>query len=214
MNFKSLDSKDYQEQAELAEKILRGPWELSEDAEQQLKLKSERARTHKKIEAATGIKFDVAKETAPGVAAFVTVKEREAYITEEVLDDPKLAEHAAHHEAMHLDTLMHLPLQKLAAHQVKALCQALDLSELSEEELIEGFNELLTIKEHGQHDKIAYLKHEVPLAKKLEDLAENFEIDSLAKAFRNANEGKFMDLLALLGDQLYFIQNLKKVINQ
>lgn len=169
----------------------------------------ERSLVHRRIEAATGLKFEVANDVDPHIAAFVETANDNNYISEAVLDDPTLALHAAKHEAEHRSNkVFSLELSQLNAEEKAILSSTLGIEKLDETELIEGFNELSTFRKHGANDNSGYAGKEVPLAEKIEDLVQEKLHISLLEIFRSGHKEKFIITLRQLAIHLQLQKTL------
>ena len=165
-------------------------------------IQEERAEVLREVEGATGITFRVALEgMEANVAAFVDTGTREAYMTERVLSNKRLALHAAHHEKNHLDnSIFDIDLEEeINEDALSALLKEVGESELESVTLVEGFNELSTFKKHGRNEQSGYKDKEVPLAEKLERLAQTHLGESLLVAFDAGNLKLLLQRFELLG---------------
>ena len=130
-------------------------------------------------------------------AAFIDTASHEKYIGENTLLDEDFSLHAARHEQEHhLNGIFKLNLQLLNPAEHQILQQELNLTEeLDETTLIEGFNELSTFQKHGRQEKSGYAQREVPIAEKLENLAQKHFKKSLLEIFRLGQAENFIILL-------------------
>lgn len=203
---KYLESGDFKREAEKGAEAANNnehfkPVERPIDPE----IQEERVDVLKSIEAATGITFRVALEgMEANVAAFVDTGSRLAYVTERVLSDKRLALHAARHEKNHLDNSIfdiHLE-EEMEEEALEALLREVGETELESVTLVEGFNELSTFRKFGRNEKSGYKDKEVPLAEKLERLAQRYLGESLLAAFDAGNLKLLLKRFELLGTVL------------
>lgn len=204
-----MTSRDYREAGEQAEETLRlRGHALDHESKRGLKVGALRAENLKKIERATGLKFDVFRKGEPRVAAFITVAEQKTYMAEHSLDDLGWAMYAAKHELKHKQTkdFMRLGNEKITvfSDQYDALDEELRKGGIVMENVnwIEGFTDLLTARENGKHHHSGYSDHEVPAAEKLDRLCVEMTGASLAEAFNMNNVPLFTSRLRRLGEVL------------
>lgn len=164
----------------------------------------QRSQVHRRIEAATGLRFTVVHEGIdPNIAAFVETANDNNYISEAVLDDPTLALHAAKHEAEHRNNkVFSISLNQLSKEENTLLAETFGVEKLDETELIEGFNELSTFRKHGSNNHSGYVEKEVPLAEKIEKLIQEKLNVSMLEIFRSGNQEKFIITLQQLAIHL------------
>lgn len=175
-----------------------------------------RIETHRRIEESTGLKFDViVGGLESNVAAFVDSESSLNGVSESTLDNPEFALHAARHEGEHrLNSIFKLPLKQISPEDQQAICAEIDAKELDETELIEGFNELSTFRKHGANDNSGYAGHEVPLAEKIENLANQKLNISLLSIFRSGDAQKFVITLQQLAIKLRLGKKLGELMSQ
>ena len=200
---KVIESVKFREMGEDAAETLR-KFDDRMDGQQRefLTVRKKRAETHKRIERATGIRFAVANDTDPGVAGFLKVDEVKAHIVESSLDDPGFAEKVAHHEKGHevhvrkgikeISLKENLKYEEFLALNDYMRERGFDLEEI---DLLEGFNEFGSAKEHGVNEDCAYNKKEVPAAKLLEKMCMEDTGRSLLEAFKAGNMALFYELV-------------------
>lgn len=176
----------------------------------------QRQETHRRIEEASGLKFDViVGGLDSNVAAFVDSESSLNGISEATLDTPEFALHAARHEGEHrLNRIFKLSLNLIDPEDQQILCQKLSIKELDEEKLIEGFNELSTFRKHGANDNSGYAAHEVPLAERLEELANQELGISLLEIFRSGDAQKFVISLQQVAIKLRLQEELGELLPQ
>jgi hypothetical protein len=170
-----------------------------------LLLTKKRWESHKRIEEATGIRFAVANDVDPGVAGFFAVDSMKAHIVESSLDDADFAEKVAHHEKGHerherqgirdISLCGNLKEEEYAALNGYMKVRGFDLDDI---DLLEGFNEFGTAKEHGVNEDCAYNKKEVPAAEMLEKMCKRDTGKSLLEAFKSGNMDLFYELVRSL----------------
>lgn len=220
MEYQFLRSNEYQDEVDRLVELQDAAnnidnFELTQEGQKQIEVKKERGRVHKKVEAATGLDFHViTKNSEKNVAALYRTDTKETKIDEKILDDEAFALYAAHHEAEHKkNQMVNLDFRSnLKPHQIVALVAALGISELDPVEVLEGFNDWITARKHGHNPRSGYVDKEVPLAQKLEQLAQENQIGSLRETFDAGDESGFYEKLGLLGDILTFknkIQDIK-----
>lgn len=175
-----------------------------------LETQKERSQIHRRIEQATGLKFEVVHSGIDSnIAAFVEAANDNNYVSEAILDDPTLALHAAKHEAEHRSNkIFTLQLQQLDTEANAILCKTLGIAKLDETELIEGFNELSTFRKHGANGNSGYAGKEVPLAEKIERLVQEKLHVSLLEIFRSGDREKFVITLQQLATHLQLQKTL------
>jgi hypothetical protein len=172
----------------------------------------QREKMLSKIEAATGIKFDVITKhdsSNEKAAAMVETGSKKAYVSEKTLDsDLNWALYAAHHERNHLKNgIFEINPNKYLSYDHAALvAESIGLDDLMEVDLMEGFNDLITIGEKGKHQNSGYLKKDVPAAEKLEDLALEHTGESLLEAFKSGNLAMFYYRFKKLADCLLLLE--------
>ncbi len=204
-----MTSQNFREAGEQAKDILRLHGNaLDEEARRGLKVNALRAENLRKIEGATGLKFDVFQKGEPHVAAFITVAEQKTFMAAHSLDDLGWALYAAKHELKHKQTkdFMRLGNEKITvfSDQYEALDEELrGLGiEMENVDWIEGFTDLLTARENGKHHNSGYGDHEVPAAETLDRLCVEMTGASLAEAFNMNNVSLFTSRLRRLGEVL------------
>lgn len=212
-----MTSQNFREAGEQAKDILRLHGNaLDQEARRGLKVNALRAENLRKIEGATGLKFDVFRKGESHVAAFITVAEQKTYMAEHSLDDLGWAMYAAKHELKHKQTkdFMQLGNEKITvfSDQYEALDEELRGLGVQMESVnwIEGFTDLLTARENGEHHNSGYGDHEVPAAEKLDDLCIAMTGASLAEAFNTNDVPLFTSRLRRLGEALL----MKKVYEE
>jgi len=175
---------------------------MGEERRRDLLIQKKRCDAHEKIERATGIKFAVAKKVDKGVGGFVQVDSIKAHITESMLDDPELAEKVAHHENGHVKHLNQgvtdIDLEDYVVWGELTVLNGYMKErgvDLENTDLLEGFNEFGTAKEHGVNEKCGYNKKEVPAAEILEKLCMENTGRSLLEAFKAGNMELFYELV-------------------
>ncbi|MFC1748444.1 hypothetical protein ACFL2V_06510 [Pseudomonadota bacterium] len=192
--------------------------ELPKSLEEQREAISERTKVLRRVEAVTGLKFDViVSGVDSNIAAMVETDTGRTYISESVLDpgSAEFAIYAGHHEAEHKNNRVYsLNLKrKIEADQIAALQGRLSTSDLPSIDLVEGFNDLITMRKHGRNAESGYVDKEVPAAEKLENLCMKITGKSLVEAFESGNKFQFYHRLASLSDQLLLRKALKRVID-
>jgi hypothetical protein len=161
-----------------------------------------RAKILKKIENVTGERFAVANDMSPNVAAFVTVDDAKPHIVESSLDDPNALKFA-YHEVGHIRHLRK-GVRKIAVKDNLKEDEYAALNEfmsehgfdLDEVDLLEGFNEFDTTRQHGVNDNCGYNKKEVPAATLLEEMCRRDTGRSLLEAFKAGDMELFYELLS------------------
>ncbi len=204
-----MQSQHYREAGEQAKDVLRlHATALDQKEKRSLEVDILRAENLKKIEGATGLRFDVFRKTDPHVAAFITVAEQQTFMAEHSLDNLGWAMYAAKHELKHKQTkdFMQLGNEKITvfSDQYNALDEALNGVGIDMKSVnwIEGFTDLLTAREIGEHANSGYNDHEVPAAEQLDDLCVEMTGASLAEAFNMNNVGLFTARLRQLCEML------------
>ena len=212
---KITNSAEYQKFGEsiTSERISQFREEGAGDLADYLETKKARSQVHRRIEAVTGLKFEVANDVDPHIAAFVETANDNNYVTEAVLDNPTLALHAAKHEAEHRSNkIFTLPLDQLTPDETTILCDQFSIAKLDETEIIEGFNEWSTFRKHGANDNSGYANKEVPLAEKIEKLIQEKLSISLLEIFRSGDKQKFVITLKQFATHLQLMETLTDTI--
>lgn len=180
-----------------------------------MKVRRTRALILKEVEAATGLEFAVASNDGPTkTAAFVTTDNFRPHIVEQTLDQPDFAIHAAKHEAMHIKSRITslTPKNILTPENLDQLAKKTQIKNLGDVDLMEGFNELATIEEHNSDQKSGYSEVEVPAARQLEDLAQDYLGISLLKTYISGDKQRFSEQLNRLCEALE-IEEIRNSLN-
>lgn len=165
----------------------------------------------------TGHKSNVIMSGAPkNMAACIDTRTRKIYITYEMLlpENRTFALYAARHEAEHHhNRFFHLDLKEhLSTDHIQSLERSLRVEQLPDIDLVEGFNDLLTISKHGQNPNSGYLEKEVPVAMKLENLAKKELGVSLKNIFHDGDQELFFSTLTRLAQRLLFKQEIQRTL--
>lgn len=202
-------SKDYREAGEQAKDILRLHGDaLARKEKRSLEVDVLRADNLKKVERATGLKFDVFRKGDPRVGAFITVAGQKTFMAERSLDDLGWAIYAGKHELKHKQTkdFMQLGDKKITVFEDQYYVLREELQgmkiDIAGVNWIEGFTDLLTARENGGHSQSGYADHEVPAAEQLDDLCLEMIGSSLAEAFNMNNVPLFTSRLRRLCEVL------------
>lgn len=177
-----------------------------------LKKRHANAQRLKVIHADTRRKFNVVLGgIGDHTAAFINTLDKETFIGENTLADQEFSLHAARHEQEHAENgVFHLDLNQLNEKEHQIFKEELKLDKkLDQTTLIEGFNELSTFKKHGHNEQSGYAQKEVPLAEKLEKLAQKYLKTSLLQEFQKSQVEKFLIMLKNLAVSLE-VQRLLK----
>jgi hypothetical protein len=175
-------------------------------------VKKTRANTLRRINGATGRHFHVVTDGGPSnAAAFVKHGDSTPYIMEHTLDDSNFARYAAIHEKNHLSNgVRELDIRlRLKYDHIKALERATGLQNLESIDLLEGFNDLQTIKEVGRNNKSGYLDEEVPAAERLEKLAAKLEVGSLLELFKQGKVEDIYERLLKMAELVMFYEKFQ-----
>lgn len=188
----TLSSQEYKEDIIRAEERLKGGNGCPGDRDT-LKIKKQCVKVLKKVEAATGLSFDVVTDKdsdSQNMAACVDFTLNKVFISEETLaaNDNNWAIYAGRHEKEHLASgVKSFDVTKdLSSDHQNALQEVLKGQDL-ETDAMEGFNDLSTIKRYGKHKKSGYLKKEVPFAEQLEEVCKKETGYSLLETYRSGN---------------------------
>lgn len=170
-----------------------------------------------KLSMVTGHTFEMVIEGMPSsVMGFYQPGNDGIYVEESLFDDERRGKHVLVHEGVHKDSDIYaLDLSSnLSLEQMEAIKSAVGMTGLEDDRvLIEGFTELVTIDKVGRLEEVAYLRHEVPLALKLENLGLELLGVSLAAVFHHGGGPmKFHESLRLLGEALIFRGSMGKVM--
>jgi len=207
---------------EAAQKLDSGK-KLSRSTREELKLKKVQAEICAKVVSNIG-SFFVDNEQHGKVAACVELDTKRIHMSLKTLDprDESWAIYAGWHEKEHtLNGISEIKLEKdLSSDHVRALKEVIDTGKLLDEvAVMEGFNDLSTIRKHGKHHKSGYLREEVPFAEQLEKACKEKTGMSLMEAFRAGNKGlllyrvRKMADLKLTQDALNKLSGDKEIIN-
>lgn len=210
----TVSSEQFKEQGREAKKSLKTRG-LDEQLRAELKIKTQCAEVLSKVEAATGGRvIDVVTKKDPGsqnMAACADFIANKIYLTEETLaaNDNSWAIYAGRHEMEHLtNRIRGLDIQKgLSIDHKSALQNALKTTDL-DVDVMEGFNDLSTIKKHGKNKRSGYLQKEVPFAEKLEEICKKTFGYSLLQTFQSGNEPLFIHRVRKLADYLLCVEAL------
>lgn len=209
MNFQNgfyiTDSKEYAKAAEITNQQIELAGKLGKEYQEYLQVRRTRALILQEIESATGLEFAVASNNGPTkTAAFVTTDNFRPHIVEQTLDQPDFAIHAAKHEAMHIKSRITAlrASEILQPEKLKKLTEKTEIANLGEVDLMEGFNELATIEEHNSNQESGYSEVEVPAARQLEDLAQDYLGISLLKTYISGDQRRFAEQLNRLCEAL------------
>ena len=161
----------------------------------------------KKIHQLTGLQFDVGKnDDNQNVAAFVEPENGfKPTIIEETLElseDQVLK--IAEHEKIHIEskTSSLNPEKFLESEQYQILLESLQIKELTEHDLIEGFTDAITNQRKGKNEISAYQHREVPIAEKLEKLAKEKLKISFFDLFSTGQKEELIENICRLADIL------------
>ncbi len=121
--------------------------------------------------------------------------------------------HILDHELGHLITgISEINLEEhLEPPLVNLLAHATGFPDLKNINIMEGFNELRTIKRVGKDNNCAYLKKEVPAAIALEDLCLEYTGKSILEAYKAGNEEEIYRRIEMLAHALLLGQTLNKI---
>ncbi|MCC6643238.1 hypothetical protein IT411_00645 [Candidatus Peregrinibacteria bacterium] len=213
---KYTESANYQDRERLLQESIELHSQIgNQPAVDFFKVKLEMVRTHRDIQEATGLKFDVVHEgLGENAAAAVDPASDQNFVTEAELINKKDVMHFVNHELEHrLSKFFHISLEKLTPESQELLHRALGIDTLKQEDIIEGFTEFSNIQKHGQNDRVAYLQREVPIAKKLEALGEKHLRQSFLNTFRQGKIEEFTTMLERLCTRLALEQALSSQLN-
>ncbi len=204
INMEVFSSKQYREKAQAAEECLKKSKDrIPEQTRLQLEIIKRRGETHRKIEAATAGSCNIFSAQESGYSKMAGYNDGSSHLKEETLDDYAWALHVKRHEDLHSSALTKIdPKKYLPKANQKALARKLGINDLTEIDWVEGFTELANITSHGKDQKCAYLKKEVPAAKKLDQLCKKHLAESLLPPFQTKNSALFYYLLRQLSDKL------------
>ncbi|MFC1647579.1 hypothetical protein ACFL10_01130 [Patescibacteria group bacterium] len=217
---KLIESNKFRKRGRGAEKILNSNPNLDDDTRKYLEIVKKQADTHRRIETASGLKLDVVQEGEPqNAAAFVEISAikagtRKANVVIKILNNPEQAMHAAKHEAMHIKSgITEIDLkEELTTEQLDAIYNKLGINEKDSVFLVEGFNELATISDHGRDSNCGYNDQEVPVAQRLEKLSKDYTGLSLLEAYKSGNRELFFDLFRKLADAILLEQARAEIL--
>ncbi len=204
-----IESQHYREAGEQAKDILRLHGKaLDQNQKRSLEVDVLRSENLKKVESATGLKFDVFQKADPHIGAFITTGELKTFMAAHSLDHLDWAMHAAKHELKHKQTrnFMQLGDKKITVFedQFNVLKDELRTMQVDLEgvDWVEGFTDLLTVEENGFSTKSGYADREIPAAEKLDELCMKMTGASLAEAFNMNNVSLFTSRLRHLSEAL------------
>lgn len=133
------------------------------------------------------------------VAAFVATAEKKDFMVEHTLDNYEWALYAWRHEGEHLHNgIFDVDLKgNMSAEQIASLKEIVggEHGDITQVDLVEGFNDLITKRKWGDHQNSGYNDEEVPAAEKLEQICQREIGESLVRAFDNGNIEYFYELL-------------------
>ena len=203
-----VSSKQYREKTKKAAEILESAGNnLDPEFKKKLEIDKKRGEVHRKIEALTSSTANVFTPTAANDNSIAGYYDGESNIREDVLDDPDFASHVLIHEKLHGKAMTILSLrQYLPLEHTAALARALEVEDIGKVDLVEGFTELLTIKQDKKNQKCAYTSTVVPITEKLEEFAKEHLSESLSTPFLANNTALFYYLLRKLTDRLILEQ--------
>jgi len=215
-----MKSHDYREAGEQKQDILRlHGKDVDPETKRHLEVEVLRTQNLKKVESATGLKFDVFQKGEPNVAAFITVAEQKTFMAAYTLDNLGWSMYAAKHELKHKQTkdFMSLGNQKITvfADQYDALDEELKGMniEIGGVDWVEGFTDYLTARENGTHENSGY-SYEVEAAKNLDGLCLEMTSSSLAEAFNMNSVPLFTSRLRRLGEVLMMRKAFEEMASQ
>lgn len=214
-------SQDFRQAGEQAQDILRLHGDaLDSNQKRSLELDVLRSQNLKKVERATGLKFDVFQNADPHIAAFITVGEKKTFMAAHSLDNLEWSIHAAKHELKHKQTcnFMQLGDKKITVFQdqfdvLKDELQTLQV-DIEGIDWVEGFTDLLTVEENGFATKSGYADREVPAAGKLDNLCIKKTGASLAEAFNMNHVPLFTARIRRLCEVLLLEKAVKHLANR
>lgn len=216
-----MESKDFRKWGRDAADIQRHhAKELDQEAKRSLEVDVVRAKNLAKIEAATGLTFKVFAKGEPHVAAFVRVDNLETYMASHSLDNLDWAIYAAKHELKHIQTKDFMRLHDkpitVSEDQYDVLDDALKSLDVDMKHVdwVEGFTDMLTARENGEHSNSGYNDHEVPAAEKLDSLCLEKTGISLADAFNANNVPLFTARLKRLCEVLLLEESFDELAEQ
>lgn len=182
-----------------------------------LNLQQKKKRAQNLENALSGISSDVEvvlSGSPKNALAFVeSNSEQKNYIAVETLDDKGTSRHGLVHEDLHNKVqFWGLPLtESFTQNHSDILAKGAKLSLLEDNTaLMEGFNEMATIKKVGVDHQVAYNRQEVPAAQKLETLAQKILGISLLDIYLTGNKFKFANTLKQLADKCLLLENSAK----
>jgi hypothetical protein len=148
------------------------------------------------------------------VAAFVATREKKDFMVEHTLDNYEWALYAWRHEGEHLHNgIFDVDLKgNMSVQQIASLKEIVggEHGDITQVNLVEGFNDLITRRKWGANDNSGYKDEEVPAAEKLEQVCQKEIGESLVSAFDKGNIEYFYELLRRVCD----IARVKKFLAQ
>jgi hypothetical protein len=186
ISFKKIESHEYHRAAKETAKTAK---ELGMEKELETDVLLERSRVLRRIESATGIQFAVGRDPSQkSAAAWIETGTKKVYMAEDTLSNERMALHAAHHENEHRKNGFFWEvwnsLDSIDAQTIQTFLG-------KKTDLVEGFNEMITMQKHGRNENVAYLQNDVPAAIKLEHLANQLGF-SLKTFFAEGNLEMFV----------------------
>lgn len=216
-----LTSQECHDAAESARRTLNTGKVLPSDVREQLVVVQERGEVLAKVEAVTGMRFNVDLNAPGNVGGYARPDTWGLYMSSRFLSKRKESEavHISRHEANHKKTqITKLDVEKkfsdLDPRYLKVLKRTLKKDKIEDKFLMEGFNEYLTKHENGDALHSGYDEEEVPAARELEKLSLLYTRQSLLSAFERGDTELFFKRLKVLCEMLIVADRVNGVIEE
>lgn len=163
-----------------------------------------RARRLREVKPAARHSLMICLDGPPQALAFVMPGDARTYLNDNSLDlSREHANYAIHHEETHhTSNVFTLDIAVIKQPARNAIEKNIGVVEWDERALIEGFTDLHTSNEHSGREISGYQTREVPIARRLEDLAKRILRLSLLDLFITGKKDELVSALARLGTRL------------